>query len=242
MESPFVLIEARTPEPLMPLSIFANRNRSGTYAMTLCILTGMYAMFYFLTQFLQNILGWSPLRTGVGFLPMSAGIAGAAVLTSRLIGRTGIRLPLLVGPAAAVGGLLWLTRLTPSSGYVDVLGPLLIVAVGMGLAFVPLTLTAVSGVRPDETGLASALLNASQQIGVAFGLALLATVAIDATNSKLRSLTSVLGHPSSHAEAIATVHGYMTAFTVGAGVAFLGLIISFLAIRAPSRAPAGGQT
>jgi fucose permease len=178
---------------------------------------------------------------------MTAAIAVAAGVASRLVNKIGIRLPLLVGPAAAVVGLLWLTRLTPSSGYGDVIGPLIIIAAGLGLAFVPLTLTAVSGVRPEETWLASALLNTSQQIGGALGLAVLATVAIDATKSELSSLTAhAHGHASAQAvaqaTATATTHGYTTAFAVGAAVAFAGLIISLLVIRTPQKSPNEGKT
>jgi EmrB/QacA subfamily drug resistance transporter len=181
----FIGIETRTSKPLMPLHIFANRNRSGAYAVMLCIGTAVFSMFFFLTQFLQNILDWSPVKTGIGFLPMTAGIVVAATLASRLVGRIGIRLLLLVGPACAVIGLALLSRLTVHSGYVDLIGPLVIIAFGMGLAFVPLTLTAVSGVEPHETGLASALLNTAQQVGGALGLAILATIAIDATKSRI---------------------------------------------------------
>jgi EmrB/QacA subfamily drug resistance transporter len=232
----FVLVEARTPSPLMPLRIFADRNRSAAYAMMLCIGTALFSMFYFLTQFLQNILGWSPVKTGVGFLPATIAIVAAAGLTSRLVGKTGVRLPLLVGPACVVIGLAWLSALTVQSGYLNVLGPLLIIAVGMGVTFVCLTLTAVSRVKPQETGLASALLNTGQQVGGALGLAVLATVAINATTSKAKSLAST-GH--SHrldVLAIATTHGYTTAFEVATVVALVALIISALVIRTPRTA------
>lgn len=230
----FVLIETRTAEALMPLHIFANRNRSGVYAMMLCIGTAMFSMFFFLTQFLQNVLGWSAIRTGVGFLPMTIGIIAAAVLASRMITRIGIRIPLLVGPAAAVVGLELLTRLTIHSGYGTIVVPLLIVSIGMGLSFVPLTLTAVSGVEPQEAGLASALLNTTQQVGGALGLAILSTISIDAFKSKLASLTRAAHGAASHQAAnIATTHGYTTAFQVGAFIALAGLLISVLVIRAP---------
>lgn len=230
----FVFIESKSAEPLMPIDIFKNRNRSGTYAMMLCIITGLFSMFYFMTQFLQNILGWSPLKTGVGFLPMTLGIVVAAAITSQLVGKIGIRVPLLIGPGAAVLGLVWLSRLTTSSSYADMLGPLLIISLGMGLAFVPLTLTAVSGVRADEAGLASALLNTTQQVGGALGLAILATVAIDATKSKMQSLAALThGHLTRAATAVATTHGYTTAFEFGAGIALVGFVISLLVIRAP---------
>jgi predicted MFS family arabinose efflux permease len=232
----FVLIETRTTEALMPLHIFANRNRSGVYAMMLCIGTAMFSMFFFLTQFLQNVLGWSALRTGFGFLPMTLGIITAAVLASRLVGRIGIRIPLLVGPAAAVVGIELLTRLTIHSGYGTIVVPLLIVSLGMGLSFVPLTLTAVSGVQPNEAGLASALLNTTQQVGGALGLAILSTIAIDAYKSRIVSIASAShGVVSRQAANIATTHGYTTAFQVAAFIAFAGLLISMLVIRAPKQ-------
>ena len=226
----FGFIERRSREPLMPLSIFKNRNRAGTYGMMLCIGLALFSMFYFLTQFLQNVQGWSAVKTGVGFLPMTLGIIVAAILTSRFIGRVGIRVPLIAGPAAAVLGMLWISRITPTSHYLSVVGPLVLIALGMGFAFVPLTLTAVSRVTPDEAGLASALLNTMQQVGGALGLAVLATIAIDATKSKLTSLHST----TSMAQKIATTHGYTTAFLVSAGIVFIALLISIIVIRVPS--------
>jgi EmrB/QacA subfamily drug resistance transporter len=223
----FGFIERRSADPLMPLSIFNNRNRSASFAMMLCIGIALFSMFYFLTQFLQNIQGWSAVKTGVGFLPMTAGIIVAAGLTSRFVGKTGIRLPLIVGPAMTVVGMLWISRITPTSAYLEILGPLVVIALGMGLVFVPLTLTAVSGVEPQEAGLASALLNTMQQVGGALGLAVLATVAIDASNSKLHSLHS----SSKAATKIATTHGYTTAFLVSAAIALVSLLVSVLVIR-----------
>src|ERR1019366_8966889 len=113
-----------------------------------CIGIALFSNFYFLTQYLQNVLGYSPIRTGVGFLPMTAGIVFAAMLSPRLVGRIGIRIPLLVGPSLATVGILWITRITPTSSHFDVLGPLIVIGLGMGFSFVPLTLTTVSGVKP----------------------------------------------------------------------------------------------
>ena len=223
----FGFIEQHSADPLMPLSIFSNRNRSASFAMMLCIGIALFSMFYFLTQFLQNIQGWSAVKTGVGFLPMTAGIIVAAGLTSRFVGKTGIRLPLIVGPAMTVVGMLWISRITPTSSYLEILGPLVIIALGMGFVFVPLTLTAVSGVEANEAGLASALLNTMQQVGGALGLAVLATIAIDASNAKLHSLHS----SSTTASNIATTHGYTTAFLVSAAVALASLLVSVLVIR-----------
>ncbi len=223
----FGFIEQHSADPLMPLSIFSNRNRSASFAMMLCIGIALFSMFYFLTQFLQNIQGWSAVKTGVGFLPMTAGIIVAAGLTSRFVGKTGIRLPLIVGPAMTVVGMLWISRITPTSSYLEILGPLVIIALGMGFVFVPLTLTAVSGVQANEAGLASALLNTMQQVGGALGLAVLATIAIDASNSRLHALHS----SSTAASNIATTHGYTTAFLVSAGIALVSLLVSVLVIR-----------
>ena len=165
----FGLIEARTAKPLMPLRIFANRNRSGSYLMMVCAATSAFSMLFFLTQFMQNVLGWSPVKTGVGFVPFTAGIVLAAAVTSRVLSRVTVRIPLLVGPSAVFIGLAWMSRLTVTSGYLNILWPLVIMAFGMGMQFVSLTLTAVRGVAPSETGLASALLNTGQQLGGAAG-------------------------------------------------------------------------
>jgi predicted MFS family arabinose efflux permease len=235
----FVLIETRSAKPLMPLHIFANRNRSGAYAMMWCIGTAVFSMFFFLTQYLQNVKGWNPLRTGVGFLPMAVGIVIAATIVSRLVGRVGIRVPLLIGPTLIVTGLAWLTRLNVTSGYFDLVGPLILIALGLGSSFVPITLTAVAGVDQSETGLASALLSTTQQVGGALGLAILATIAIDATKSRVQSLaTTTDGHTSARAIAIATTHGYTSAFEVATCIALAGLVVSLTVIRPPKLAPA----
>jgi EmrB/QacA subfamily drug resistance transporter len=229
----FGIIEQRSTEPLMPLTIFKNRNRSGSFAMMLCVGIALFSLFYFLTQYLQNILGWSPIRTGVGFLPMTAGIIVSAALASRYVGSLGIRIPLTIGPAAATIGMLWITRITVTSSYLDILGPLIVIALGMGFSFVPLTLAAVSGVEPNEAGLASALLNTMQQVGGALGLAVLATVAIDAAKSKYHSLNAT----TTVAKNVATTHGYTTAFFVAAGISFVGFVIAVSVIRAPTNVP-----
>ena len=235
----FMLIETRSAKPLMPLHIFANRNRSGAYAMMWCIGTAVFSMFFFLTQYLQNVKEWNPLRTGVGFLPMAVGIVIAATIVSRLVGRVGIRIPLLIGPTLIVIGLAWLTRLNVTSGYLDLVGPLILIALGLGSSFVPITLTAVAGVDRSETGLASALLSTTQQVGGALGLAVLATIAIDATKSRAQSLAATThGHASAGATAIATTHGYTSAFEVATCIALAGLVVSITVIRPPKLAAA----
>ncbi|MGH9062500.1 MAG: DHA2 family efflux MFS transporter permease subunit [Acidimicrobiales bacterium] len=228
----FVGIEMTSRQPLMPLRIFANRDRSGAYAIMLTVGAALFAVFFFLTQFVQNILGFSPLVAGVAFLPLTFVIAGTAISTSRLVTRTGPRLPMTVGPLLAAGGLFWLSRLTAGSGYLAVLGPMVVLAVGMGLAFVPLTLTAVAGVRQQETGLASALLNTGQQIGGALGLAVLGTIAAATIKSQVRHLAaSSHGHLTHHLVNVATATGYAHAFLVAAAIALGAFVIAVVAIR-----------
>ena len=235
----FVAIELRSSEPLMPLSIFRSRNRSGAYSMMLFLGMAVFSMFFFLTQYLQNLHGYSAVKTGLGFLPMSAGIMVAAVVTSRVLVRIGIRIPLIVGPVMALGGLVWLTRLTPGSGYLSIIGPLLLLALGMGQCFVPLTVTAISGVASHEAGLASALLNTGQQIGGALGLAVLGTVAISSTRHYINSAVAHAHRAPSHSLIAAGItHGYTAAFTVAAAMMGVALVISLIAIRVPS----GGKT
>ena len=125
----------------------------------------MFATFFFITQFVQNVLGYSPLKAGVAFLPMTIAIGGTANIISRLVGKIGTRRPMTIGPLMVTGGLLWLSFVGVDAAYLSVIGPLLLLAVGMGSTFVPLTLTVMSRVPRGEAGLASALLNTGQQIG-----------------------------------------------------------------------------
>jgi hypothetical protein len=175
------------------------------------------------------------VKTGVGFLPMTLGIIVAAGLSSRYVGKIGVRIPLLIGPAMAVIGMLWISRITPTSAYLSILGPLIVIALGMGFTFVPITLVAVSGVEANEAGLASALLNTMQQVGGALGLAVLATVAIDATNSKL----AALGRHAPNATNIATTHGCLWSRRVLPSLGFSCPFSSFVfpRSRATSRRP-----
>ncbi len=217
----FVTIEARSPHAIMPLHIFADRNRSGAYALMLMLASAMFSLFFFLTQFVQNILGYSPLKAGLAFLPLTAGIVVMAGIVSRVVGRIGPRLPLTIGPLITTGALVWMSRITVHSGYVaGVLGPALLVAISMGTAFVPLTLTAVSGVRREDAGVASALLNTGQQVGGSLGLAILVTVSTAITNGQHHV-----------AKAVAVTAGYAGAFRVAAGLAMLAFLIGVVSIR-----------
>jgi EmrB/QacA subfamily drug resistance transporter len=238
----FVLIESKSAHALMPFHIFANRNRTGAYIIILGIGAAIFAMFFFLTQFVQEVLGYSPLKAGVAFLPTAATISVVAGITSQVVGRVGPRLPLTIGPLVGAGGLFWLSHVTVHSSYPSVLGPMLLIAVGMGLSFVPLTLVAVSGVRPNEAGLASALLNTGQQIGGSLGLAVLVTVSTAAFNRKFNSLMGALtgpdraagaaGHAPPHAVLIqALTAGYREAFFVGSIIALGTFFVALLMVR-----------
>jgi EmrB/QacA subfamily drug resistance transporter len=230
----FLLIETRSRQPLMPLRIFASRNRWGAYAVMLGVGAAIFAMFFFLTQFIQNIMGFSPLEAGVGFLPLTVMIGGSAIGTSRLVGRVGTRLPSTLGPLLMAGGLFWLSRITADTGYVGVLAPMLLVGLGMGQTFVPLTLAAVSGVRREETGLASALLNTGQQVGGAVGLAVLGTIASSTIRSQTQQLaTAVHGRLTPHLIDVATASGYAHAFMASSVIALGAFFVALLVIRAP---------
>ncbi|MFE3325466.1 MFS transporter [Streptomyces sp. NPDC059176] len=173
----FVLVETRSRQPITPLHMFADRNRAGTYGMMLSLAAAMFGMFFFLTLFVQGVLGFSPLRAGLAFLPVSVLIATGANVTSRLLPKFGPKPFMVTGALLATAGLSWLTFIDVHSTYLgSVLGPMLVFSLGMGTQFVSLALTALSNVPSPETGAASGLLNTSQQIGGSLGLSILVTV------------------------------------------------------------------
>ncbi|MEU6541506.1 MFS transporter [Streptomyces sp. NPDC047000] len=173
----FVLVERRSGQPITPLHMFADRNRAGTYGIMLSLAAAMFGMFFFLTLFVQDVLHFSPLAAGFSFLPVSAVIAVGAALASRFLPRFGPKPFMVTGAVLASAGLAWLTRTDAQSTYAgSILGPMLVFGLGMGMEFVSLTLTALSGVRGRESGAASGLLNATQQVGGSLGLSILVTV------------------------------------------------------------------
>jgi len=259
----FVVIEARSPHALMPLHIFKSRNRSTAYAIMLAIATAMFSMFYFLTLFLQDVLGYSPMRAGVSFLPFALAIVFVAGITSQLVGRTGVKPPLMLGTALGAVGLFWFSQATATTAYFPgIIGPMLVAASGMALCFVPLTLSAVAGVRRDEQGIASALLNSGQQVGGSLGLAVLGTIAVQTTRHQLTTFVQTLGAGAHsvtrylgaapppknapipagvhHAITSAYVSGFTTAFAVGSGILFFAFILATFVLRRPELAPATG--
>ncbi|MDO0917054.1 MFS transporter [Streptomyces sp. DT2A-34] len=173
----FVLIERRSRQPITPLHMFADRNRAGTYGMMLSLAAAIFGMFFFLTLFVQNVLDFSPLQAGLAFLPVSAVIAVGAGLASQLLPKYGPKPFMVTGAILAATGLAWLTLTDVHSTYAgSILGPILVFSLGMGMEFVSLTLMALSNVATRETGAASGLLNATQQVGGSLGLSILVTV------------------------------------------------------------------
>jgi MFS family permease len=223
----FLAIESRSPHALMPFSIFAQRNRDGAYVLSLVIGVAVFGVFFFLTQFVQNILGFSPVVAGVAFLPMTAGIIITAQVVARLVGRFGPRPFITIGPLLVACGLFWLAQINDQTTYLTgLVGPMLLIAVGMGNIFVPLTLMAVSGAGPSESGLASALLNVGQQIGGSIGIALLGTIAATTTKNQLAGVVpthAVVNH--------ALAAGYGSAFVVAVGIALLGFVVALAVFR-----------
>jgi len=228
----FVAIESRSQHALMPFSIFAQRNRDGAYVLSLVIGVAVFGVFFFLTQFVQNILGFSPVVAGLAFLPMTATIIITAQVVARLVGRVGPRVFITIGPLFVASGLFWLSQINDQTTYLTgLVGPMLLIAVGMGNIFVPLTLMAVSGAGPSESGLASALLNVGQQIGGSIGIALLGTIAATTTKNQL-----VGGIPTHAVVNQALAAGYGSAFLVAVGIALLGFVVA-LAVFSGARGP-----
>ena len=224
----FVVIEKRVANPLMPLRVVTERNRGGSYLGSLIVGAGLFSMFLFLGLYLQMILGYSPLKSGFAFLPFTAGIIIFAGIASQLLPKVGPK-PLMVPGLIAAGiGLLLLTRITPETAYMThVLPALLIMSSGMALVFIPLTTTSLHAVGNHDTGVASAMINTSQQIGGSLGTALLNTVAATATTTYIATHKSM----GKSLQPFAMTPGFTTAFTVSAGLLFVGAVVLGLFIN-----------
>jgi EmrB/QacA subfamily drug resistance transporter len=216
----FGAVESRRAAPLVRLSIFRTRTLTTANGVTVLLVGGLYSLFFFGTLYFQQIKGYNALESGVAFLPQTIGIIGGSVISQTLIARFGPKAVLAGGLATAAAGLLWMTTLTPDGSYwTGFLPGLVLLALGMGNAFVPLTLIATSGVAPDDQGLASGLFNTSQQIGGALGLAVLSTVASQASAGAHGSRAAVL------------THGYTTAFGVGTALLVAAAAVVVVALR-----------
>lgn len=226
--SAFVVTELRVSSPITPLRLFADRARAASYLARLLLVAGMFGMFFFLTQFLQDVLGYSPLQTGLAFLPLPVMVFTASQLAARrLIERFGPRLLMIVGLTLSTSALLILTQLSESSSYPSLLISLLLFGLGNGLAFVPLTAASLEGVEPRDAGAASGLVNVMQQVGGAFGLAVLVTVFGTARDHAPRLPGATTLEQSQHA----FVYGADRAFGVAALFLAVTLVLVIVAIR-----------
>ena len=227
----FAVLQRRSDHPLLPPRVVADRNRGGAYAAVLVVGAGMFGVFLFLTYYLQQTLGFSPIETGLAFLPMVAVLsASAAIAQTRILPRTGPRPLIALGMLIAGAGMAWLAQVGVDSTYAaNVLFPLLVVGGGIGLTMATAMNTATLGVKASDAGVAGALVNTGQQIGVSIGTALLSTLAASAA-------TAFIGH----GPAAAAVHGYTTAFYWAAAIFAGGAVLCGLLLRGgvPEQAPA----
>ncbi|HEX5295629.1 MAG TPA: MFS transporter [Streptosporangiaceae bacterium] len=246
----FAVIEARSRHALMPVRLLRSRDRSGAILMMLAVGTIVSGVFFFVTLFAQDIWGYSPLRTGAAFLPLTATLLAGTAAAARLVPRLGARPLLLAGAVTTAGGLYWLSRMTEHGTYAgELLGPGLITGAGLGLLFVPLSLVALARVGEADSGVASGLLNAGRQIGAAIGLAVLGTVAwtVAANASRAGATAAHAGaaaaraavRPAAYQHALAA--GFDRAFLTGSGIAVLLLVIAIAAIRVRRTDLAGHQ-
>lgn len=221
----FFIFEKKVKNPLMPLRIISERNRGGSYLGSLVVGAGLFSMFLFLGIYLQSVLGYTPLKAGFAFMPFTAGIIVFAGVASQLLPKVGPRPLMVPGLLAAAVGLLLLTQITPETSYIThVLPALLIMSSGMALVFIPLSTTALHGVGNRDAGVASALINTSQQVGGSLGTALLNTVAATAT-------TSYMTANATKSPLFGLTHGFTVAFTVSAALLVVGAIVLALFIN-----------
>jgi EmrB/QacA subfamily drug resistance transporter len=236
----FVLTERRHANPLLPLHIVWDRARGGAYASIVLAGSGVFGVFLFLTYFMQQNLDFTPLATGVAFLPMTAMIViSSTTAQTRILPRTGAKPLIIFGMTLGLVAMVLLTRLTPSSSYAaDVLPSLLILGLGMGNIFAPAFGTATLGVQRNEAGVASAMVNTSQQVGGSVGTALLSTLFASSAAAYAHSHARVPG-----LQAASLIHGYTTAFWWSAGIFAVGLLVAVVvfpgsAARARAAEPA----
>jgi EmrB/QacA subfamily drug resistance transporter len=223
----FVAIELRSESPLVPFRIFRLRTLTGANIVGLLVGASLFSMFFFITLYMQQVLGYSAIKAGLSYLPLALMIIVASGIASQLVTRVGFKPVLAAGMAMIAAALVWFSQVSVGGGFVtDILGPSLLAATGLGFAFVTTTIAAVSGVRDQESGLASGLINTSQQIGGALGLAVLATIANSRTDGLVASSG---GDPSALANALN--EGFQSAFLGGAAIAALGLVLTLVLIR-----------
>ena len=254
----FVFIERRTPHAELPLHLLNSRRRSGAYIMMLLLGTAMFAVFFFLTIYVQTVWGYSPVKAGVAWVPFPIALIAINIFVARyLVTRVGVRPLLLAGPLFSGLGFLWLSRLSETGSYwTNLLAPMMLLSVGMGLMFVPLTLMVVSHVKNEEAGAASSLLNIGQQIGGSIGLAAIGTVAWTSVAHSVRSQMAAAATTAGGASAATTsgagaargaaslppqvlyhalTVGFSTGLVIAGAVALSGFFVALVTTRTPGR-------
>jgi EmrB/QacA subfamily drug resistance transporter len=226
----FVVIERRHEDPLVPLRIFSNRSLSAADATLLVVVAALFGMFFFLTLYLQQVLGFSALKTGIAYLPLSLTLIGASAVASRFVDRFTPKPILVAGLLISTGGFVFLTSVSGHGDYASHVVPtMIILGIGFGMSFVPVTIAGTSGVAPEDSGLASGLLNTTQQVGGSLGLAILSSVATSRTTSALHT---GLVLPA------ALTHGFKGAFIVGAVLCAMGAVFTIVLLPGRQREPA----
>jgi EmrB/QacA subfamily drug resistance transporter len=225
----FVMIESRQHDPLIPLRIFSNRSLAASDATMLVVAAALFGVFFFCTLYLQQVLGFSALKTGVAYLPLTLTLVGASALASRLVDRFAAKAVLVAGLLVATAGFGLLTRIVGHGDYAShVLPAMVALGVGLGMSFVPITIAATSGVQAGDSGLASGLLNSTQQVGGSLGLAILSSVSTTRVTSALHGgLTQPL----------ALTHGFKGAFIVAAALCALGVAVALALLPRRPREP-----
>jgi predicted MFS family arabinose efflux permease len=214
----FLFIESRAAQPVVPLSIFKMKTLSAANGIAVTVGAALFGMYFFLSLYLQQINGYSPLKAGLAFLPAGLATMSGALTAARLVARIGPRRQLVIGLLLAAAGLAWISTVTAHAGYfAHVFGPVLLVGVGLGLSFVPMTMAATTGVPSHEAGLASGLVNTSRQVGGAVGLAVMGTVAAGAAR-----------HVSTSPNLAALTNGYDRAFAMAAAALVVGAALALL--------------
>ncbi|MGH3219880.1 MAG: MFS transporter [Streptosporangiaceae bacterium] len=240
----FVVIEARSTDPLLPFRVLRSRDRSGAYLISLCVGTALLGMFFFLTLFIQDVWGYSALKAGLAYLPFIPAVLATTMVTQQAVTRIGARPLLIAGSTVSAGAMVWLSRITEHSTFAGgMLGPEIALGAGLGPLFVLIFLVGLTKVRDNDTGVASSLVNVGQQVGGSIGLAVIGTVVWSAVASSVRSQFAAAARAGVHASgaraaaaqaqmyhhALAT--GFSRGYLVSAGVLALAAIIALAVIR-----------
>jgi predicted MFS family arabinose efflux permease len=237
----FLLIETRSSQPITPLWLVRDRSRTASYIARLLLVAGMFGSFFFLTQFVQEVLGFSPIKAGLAFVPMTGALFATSRLAPRLAARFGPKPLMIVGLLPVVAGMAWLGRLSTGTSYFPgVLIPMMLLGVGMGVAFVPLTMASLAGVPPKESGAAASMVNVMQQVGGALGLAILVT--IYGTASRAAAAHPLIGATVAAQARHIRVHGMAASFTAAAIFDAVALIVIAVAIRMRTAAAPAAQS